>query len=207
MNEEEMSVTKGLVELKLLDKRINKTTNGGIYVAAVRGGDNITSELTSKDETDKNIKASKKSVEALIYRRDQIKRAIIISNASTYVVVGGITMSVAEAIEKKNSITYKKNLLMVMKQNHAHYVEKVETENSKLENSLKTLTEQLAQSGNEDDSIKKTVKAHREISEWKLFDPIDLKAVIEKLDEEIDRFESNVDLALSEVNAITLITV
>ena len=47
----------------------------------------------------------------MIKRRNQIKSAIIASNAVTMVEVAGVRMTVAEAIDKKSSIGYEKELL------------------------------------------------------------------------------------------------
>ena len=48
----------------------------------------------------------------LISRRNKIKSAIIMSNAKTVVEVAGKQMTVAEAIDKKSSIEYEKELLI-----------------------------------------------------------------------------------------------
>jgi hypothetical protein len=102
-----ISVTQALAELKLLDKRIQKALD---YVtwADVK----TKSHPVDTDKFSKNVHAEYQSFLALVKRRDAMKRAVVTSNATTRVKVGAWEGTVAEAIEYKTSIHYKKRLLM-----------------------------------------------------------------------------------------------
>ena len=62
-----------------------------------------------------NIKSNYQKTMDLIRRRDALKRAVVNSNAETKVNVAGETMTVAEAIDKKNhGVLYLKSVLRRM---------------------------------------------------------------------------------------------
>src|SRR5690606_13391079 len=105
-----LSIAGALVELKLLDKRIEKATGNGLFVS-YKLGQNVPKLFKNSEEMLTTIKASHQSVTALITRRNMIKSAIVVSNATTKVTIGDESMTVAEAIERKNSIYYDKALL------------------------------------------------------------------------------------------------
>lgn len=60
------------------------------------------------------MQASYDKVMGLISYRHKIKALVVQSNACTKVIVGKEEMTVAEAIERKQSIQYEKDLLEVM---------------------------------------------------------------------------------------------
>ena len=105
-----ITVTEGLVELKLYGKKINKAVDDGKFVYAVKKSDKQVAHM-SKEEASSKIEASYQSVTDLIKNRNALKSAIVQSNAVTMVKVGDKVMTVAEAIERKSSIEYEKDLL------------------------------------------------------------------------------------------------
>ena len=76
-------------------------------------------------------KADYQSIEALIKRRNAIKSAIVVSNATTKIEVAGVKMTVAEAIERKTSISYDIQLLDKLKEVYADLVGEAENVNQK----------------------------------------------------------------------------
>ena len=75
----------------------------------------------------------------LIRNRNTLKAAIVKSNAITYLEIGDKTMTVAEAIERKNSIQYEKDLLLAMKAQYASATVTVNKENTKVDNKVDEL--------------------------------------------------------------------
>ncbi len=116
---QEMSVTRGLRELKLLDARIGTATSQ-LNALDVRQekykGKALRSNMDVK-EFEKTAQSRYDAVIGLQKRRASIKTAIMISNLRTKVKVGNIKgkMTIAEAIEYKNQVKYEKELLATLK--------------------------------------------------------------------------------------------
>lgn len=107
-----ITITEALSQLKLLDKRITSATQGGGFVAYYRPGQTLQGAALSAEDIKKKTLSSFQSVKDLISRRDRIKAAIVVSNATTKVRVGNETIAVAAAIVKKSSIDYQKSLIL-----------------------------------------------------------------------------------------------
>lgn len=97
---EQMLVTRGLNELKLLDSRIHRKIGEAEFVGAAKVAAVNIDGKTTKEAYKMNAKADYQSLMELIKRRNRIKSAIIASNAVTMVEVAGKRMTVAEAINK-----------------------------------------------------------------------------------------------------------
>lgn len=200
----QMSVTQGLAELKLLDKRLTKALKGaGDWVVVAKA---TTNAAQHKSDT----LAEYQSYMDLVKRRDMIKRQIIISNATTQVKIGDWTGSVAEAIEYKTSLTYKKKLLAKMKESVLAADEVYENDKKDVESRLdRLLTSELGKDIKTNPATIATLsETFLETNKVLLLDPLYLKQnKARALEDEIDAFETNVDWVLSEANGKTLINV
>lgn len=204
----EISITRALSELKLLDKRINTAIQSSEFAGMAVGKKPVQGYFSDEDFNTR-VQANWDSVNALIARRDAIKSAITLSNATQEVVVNGVTMTVAKAIDMKNSIGYKKLLLQKMKNDYTTVLVAVSRKNQDVDNKLE---QQLAVLYGRDAKVTDTeremvTKPYREEHEAKFHDPIKLRDKIEALESEIVGFESEVDFVLSESNTITKIVV
>ena len=203
-----MSITQGLAELKLLDKRINKCLGYAVDWAQLRTKTNKVDEADLK----KTAQSEYQSYMDLVKRRDTIKRAIVLSNAQTQVTIGTGPKkwvgTVAEAIEHKSSLTYKKSLLEKMARN----IERVDVEYKEAMEALEKRLDGLLTSelGKDVKTNPETITALRtsfmETNKVELVDPMNLKKMAKELEEEIDAFETNVDWVLSEANGKTMIS-
>ena len=200
-----MSVTQGLAELKLLDKRLTKELSYLEWVA-------VSSKKKHVDEATlkKAAESEYQSYMDLVKRRDTIKRAIVLSNATTPVSIGTIwTGTVAEAIEHKSSLLYKKRLVEKMKD----HLLKVTSEYEQLVDDIAARLDRLMTSelGKDVRTNPETVAAltasFRETNKVELVDPLHLSEKVKALEKEIDLFETNVDWVLSEANGKTMIEV
>jgi hypothetical protein len=201
----QISVTQGLAELKLLDKRINKELSY-VFWAKVSTKNSRVDEVALK----KSAQAEYQSYMDLVKRRDTIKRAIVISNATTPVSIGTKwSGTVAEAIEYKASLTYKKSLLDKIKR----CMTTVDSEYASATEALERRLDGLLSSelGKDVKTNPETITALRqsfmETNKVEIVDPLDLVKMAKELGDEIDSFETNVDWVLSEANGKTLITV
>jgi len=204
----EISITKALRELKTLDARILKKINETTFAASKKPKENIRGFKTV-DEFEKEAKESIQSIKDLMDRRKQIKKSIVESNAITVVEVSGVKMTVADAIERKNFIEIEKTLLRKMNTDYAQSQEKVEVNNELAQDRLDTqLNNMISKDGKTDlTAVEGYKKLFWESEETKLIDPIHVKEIATKMALDIESFEDDVDVALSEINARTLITI
>lgn len=203
-----MSIHRALAELKLLDKRINRAINKDFI--AMKIGFEAPSGYKNDEEFINYSKRAFESAKGLIKRRNLIKSKIIESNAKTKVTIAGVEMTVASAIDQKDAIKYKKDLLLSLRSQQRDV-------NNKIERELPSMNQRLEQRiigdmGNRD--RKEYAKEVEEITEKFLnrnkpgmLDPIDIKQEIDDLTEEIELFETEVDYALSESNTETKIEI
>ena len=211
MASNQMSITQGLAELKLLDKRIRNIidlagdgSSSFRFIAISTKTNRVDAEKLKKD-----AQATYQSFNALVKRRDQIKRAIIMKNATTPVRIGTWEGTVAEAIEQKSSMVYKQTLLYNMKRQVSDMTERLKTEQRTVSERLDRL---LATEMGKDMKTNPEVVAALSTSfetnnKITLLDPLESGKVITALEDEIETFTTNVDWVLSEANSKTLITV
>ena len=204
----DISITKALRELKTLDARILKKIGETTFAASKKPKETIRGFKTV-DEFENEAKESLQSIKDLIYRRKQIKKAIVESNAKTIVEVSGVKMTVADAIERKNFIEIEKSLLFKMNNDYGQSQVRVEKNNELAQDRLDTqLNNMISKDGKTDlTAVEGYKKLFWESEETKLIDPISVKELAAKMALDIDTFEDDVDVALSEINARTLISI
>ena len=205
-----ISITEALNELKLYDSKITKAiTNAKLLGATKKSSDKI--GVVKKEEFIERVKASYQSVTDLIANRNALKSSIVKSNAITEITINGKTMTVAEAIERKNSIEYDEQLLNAMKTQYVAATSSVDKENKKVDTKVDELIQTLVGKDSdkkiEKDAIEAIEKPYREKNEWELVDPIKIFDEMLKLEAEIDGFNSEVDTRLVLSNATTFIEI
>lgn len=203
-----LSITEALPEVKLLEKRIADKISESKFVGVTIGTKGLVS-LRTREDFDKDASASYQSVTDLIKRRNLIKSLIVQSNATTIVKVGMVEMTVAEAIERKNSIGFEKLLLQEMKDQLYRVQSEINSTNRNVQAQLDKQLEALA--GKEAKAnvseYEGIINAYREKNEAKLVDPLNLQTKISALQETIEDFELHVDTALSKSNTLTEIEI
>lgn len=203
-----MTIHRALTELKTLDTRINKATNEAVVVFANRKANDKINGI-ALDEYKKAMQASHDKVVSLINYRNRLKSAIVQSNAETKVTVAGEEMTVAQAIERKDSISYDEALLYVLQRQYRESINKVARENDSLPGKLEAYLVNIL--GSKEKQSEDEVKLHTETfmkrNEFELVDPINIVKVIEELENRINEFKSEVDAVLSESNATNFIEI
>ena len=205
-----ISITEALNELKLYDSKINKAiANAKLASAAKKSSDKV--GVVKKEDFEERAKASYQSVTDLIANRNALKSAIVKSNAVTEVTINGKTMTVAEAIERKNSIDYDVTLLNEMKKQYVTATDTVNKENKKVDNKVDELISTLVGKDSDKKIDKEAVEAiekpYREKNEFEFIDPIGIYDKMLALEAEIDGFNSEVDTRLVIANAMTFIEI
>ena len=205
---DKISITRALAEIKLLDSKIESAIQKFEPVTYVEGKSKVTSVATTVEGFNEKAKSSYQSITDLIERRNNIKAKVIQSNALTKVTIDKKEYTVAEAIERKNSITNELNLLSKLKQSYSNNKNKVEAGNSKVRANIDKQLELLAGSDkNKTESVGDFVKLALENQQFNLVDILGVEGLIEKLSNSIYEFQSNVDFTLSESNALTTIEI
>ena len=205
-----ISITEALNELKLYDSKINKAiANAKLSSAAKKSSDKV--GVVTKEDFEERAKASYQSVTDLIANRNALKSAIVKSNAVTEVVINGKTMTVAEAIERKNSIDYDVMLLNEMKKQYVTATDTVNKENKKVDNKVDELLSTLIGKDSDKKISKEDQEAiekpYREKNEYEFIDPISIYDKMLELEADIDGFNSEVDTKLVLSNATTFIEI
>jgi len=199
---QQMSITQALAELKLLDKRIQKALDHVEWATVKTKSNPVDTEKFTR-----SARAEFQSFTDLVKRRDIIKRAVVLSNATTRVRVGTWEGTVAEAIEYKASIFYKRRLLDAMKNQlftaKEQYKQQQEAVDARLEKLLHSELGKDVKTSPE--TITALTNTFRENNKVEIVDPLDLAGRTRELEEEIESFETNVDWVLSETNGKTII--
>lgn len=117
--------------------------------------------------------------------------------------------TVANAIERKGSICYEKQLLNILKQQRLSATNQVERHNQQERLQLQELLK--ANFGRESGKLDPEATKSMEDTFWEnnkasLIDPIEITPRIEKLENDIETFENEVDFVLSELNSQTYIS-
>ena len=205
-----ITITEGLVELKLYDKRIKKAIDEGSYVDAVKKSSKQVNHNT-REFASSSMMGQYQSVTDLIKNRNALKAAIVQSNAMTKVVIGGCEMTVAEAIERKTSIIYEKHLLEELRSQYLLAKDTCDSENKKVQLQVDKLIEKIAEKDSKSKDLNEEQilisNTYKEANEFELFDPLKIVDKIDALSRDIETFESNVDTALALSNATTFIEV
>ena len=213
MTTEKMTVHKALAELKTMDDRIAKAIRDTTYVLAVKHSAEKINGMTIANFKEKMRSGYQKATD-LIARRDAMKRAVVLSNATTKVKVGENEYTVAEAIEMKNhGMEFRSALL---RQINSAYTT---AQNELNRNSGETLEKKAekyildvisaqpkdSKMSVDSEAMKALRKTYIENNTYDLVDPLDVTKIMEALDAEINEFNTEVDAALSVSNALTVI--
>lgn len=209
MSKQKMTITRGLAELKLIRKKIDKSILGSSFISTKKkSSDKV--EMVSVEDYMKDAKASKKSIEDNLDRYKRIKSAITASNAATEVAVGNNKYKVAEAIERKTSISFEQDFLISLKSQFERAYALTEEKNQRVQNNLDNMLEQSFSKENTKDLHQEQEamsESYLKMNEFELVDPLNIKKLIDKLESEIDEFLFEVDFSLSESNSKTEIEI
>eukprot|EP00656_Telonema_subtile_P049055 TRINITY_DN6022_c0_g1_i2.p1 TRINITY_DN6022_c0_g1~~TRINITY_DN6022_c0_g1_i2.p1 ORF type:complete len:223 (-),score=74.40 TRINITY_DN6022_c0_g1_i2:137-805(-) len=199
-----ISIARALKELKTLDGRIRGSINGSgrVVTAAIKGKDRHDLDLGSCDR-----------IESLMERRNAIKAAVSVSNAKCTVEVGEQRRQyvVAEAIDRQRSAKeYDRLYLNALKRQLAEAQQVVSSEEAardqRLDNHLQSLCGRDSTRTRADD-VEAITEVFMRQNTIQLVNPLNLGEKIAKMESEIEDFEQNIDVCLSEHNAMTFIEI
>lgn len=208
--ETQISVSRGLSRLKTIEAQITAETQRFEPLAITVGGKLKNGE--NKEDVTKDLKAAKQSLTDLITHRNRLKSAIIRSNSETKVMIAGLTLTVAEVIDRKNSIALEKALCDHLLSKLAKYgrdIQTLEAGVTRRHDDLiqAALGKESAKSSAGSDEFKSISDSFMERNKVELFDPLNVSEMIKKFQDSVRNFEGEVDVILSEANARTMITI
>ena len=207
----EMTVQRALNELKIIDERLSKRLAEFVVIGTKKVSETrVVETRESIVEFENRAKGVLDSVDGLLKRQQELKHAIMTSNATTMIEVAGKTYSVMTAIDRKRTIENEKLVVKYMRDALIRAEYKVSQENDKMESYIQRQTNAMAGgdlSSKKDDYIIAFEKSYREQNSWDLVDPLKIRDLIEQREQEISMFELEIDTALTVSNAITKIEI
>jgi len=136
-----------------------------------------------------------------------LKCKVLTSNSTTRVRIGKEHLTVAEVIDRKQAIKYKKLLLERLRNQRAVaqsvFDQRTEELRRKLDHLLEINLGKEAKSNPE--NVAAISKSYYDTNKVELVDSVNIAAKIKALEEEITEFDKEADLVLSESNARTYI--
>jgi hypothetical protein len=204
-----LTVHEALNRLKIYDARIKGLIENFTPVALRQQG-----KLAGTSKTvaafEKEARATFEQITALINNRRRLKLAVITSNAATVVTIGGVKMTVAEAIEfRKVGLEYLKALSARIEQSYRNIDGLV----SRASGSLSKQAEESAiaffgqSADKKSDDFTKFIAVYLENNSASIFDPINVPEALAELRRQIDQFSTEVDTVLTTANVNTVIEV
>ena len=197
-----ISVTQALSELKLVRKRIDNVVDGVEFTRLKKANDMLDVTKFSSKAT-----AAHQSFTDLLARYNALKAAIVKSNANTQVTIAGIDYTIAEAVERKRTIEFERNLLMRFQHQFTRVKEEFEAhqlnEQARVE---RLLTTELAKDAKTNvEVIQQLTATFLAQNKATIVDPLNLADLIRTMTESIENFETKVDYILSESNGRTML--
>lgn len=202
----QISLHRALGKIKLIKKKVLKKIEELEIIT------HVVSSKKNKEEIDKyaiEAEAQLKSIKHLFLNEKTIKSAIVLKNAETEVTIGKSTMTIAEAIVRKDQIDTEFTLLKQLKNLHIHHKSMVEKKNVKVDQEAYDIIKTKNSSENDTDNkqLVELKEMYVNTNSNELVDPLNLQELIHSFESELNDFVSNVDTSLSEINAITMIEV
>jgi len=199
-----ISITQALSELKLLRKRIDTVTSSAVFTTVKRASD-----LTDATRFSTQATASYQSFTDLMRRYNSLKSAIVVSNATTKVTIGGVEYTVADAVERKRSIDMEHMLLSTMKSQYTatknEYERHQQAEQQRVD---RLLTTELAKDAKTNvEVVQQLTATFLAQNKAVILDPLSIADKIAEMTRSIEDFETQVDYCLSESNGRTLVSI
>lgn len=199
-----MSITQALAELKLLRKRFTNCLEDAEFVTLKTKTRQVDTAAFAAD-----AQASYRSYRDLLDRYNRVKAAIVASNATTTVMFGGRTYTIAEAVERKRTIETERACLSKMQEQwHRVQMNYQAHQNEQQQRVDRLMMQELGKDKQTNVEVAKSLQeAFLESNKADIVDPLNLAKLIREFSKELEEFETNVDWVLSESNGRTMVVV
>ena len=197
-----------LATIKVYEARILKATPAS-YIGMGQGlGENRIAEGGQKPEVLETLFTGNwQRIQTLLINRAAMKDALIAANNSTMVTIGASTMTIAQAVERKQATKFQSSLLAQFKSQVLKVNTVMESKSAGLKMSLDKLVTDSTTSSTKAAVMEANRADLRSIHEPFLIDPMKMVDQVRILEDGLEDFLNNVDYALSAVNALTTVEV
>ena len=216
--QEKMSVTSALRELKNLNTKIEELKKEGfgseatLFVAlgqdkkkTVRTGNGRVPFVPTMTDI---VRFGFQSILDIISRRDSIKAALVMANATTYVIVGGTQMSVAEAITLRGQLPTYLVLLNKISNEYTSAMKFIENQRVAIDTKVNDMLTKMEPTAETlialTESIRKSIESTEEPT---LVDPNNIAEVIKQLGDRITFVRDELDFIIDDSNRATEIVI
>lgn len=204
----EMTLTRALNEVKMLEKKIYDLTNSGAKWVALSKNEKVQS-FQDIAAFKAYVLANKQSAESMISRRNTIKSKLLEANNKTTVTIAGKVYTIAEAIDRKAFLQTEILLLNQIRHNVAQTSAEFDMEQRKLDEKVQVLVSTALQGDGKKDAtlVAAIEKNYKDNNRIVVEDPASITSWVQSRVEEVSEFQNEIDFVLSEINAITKIVV
>ncbi len=209
MTKERISIARALIKLKLYDKQIEGAIEE-FKSLHIKIGKQFSYNSMNEEKFISSVTSSLQRFDQLIKNRKRLKSGIVLSNSSTKVKINDIEMSIADVIDYKSFIEVEKKFLKKLKMELYTNKENIEILNNKAQTKLDSIIEvqhSKDKSKHSGEEYNSTVKTFWDNNQAKLVDPLNIEQLLKDYQNEIDNFESEVNITLTESNTQTYIEV
>ena len=209
----QISVTRGLVQLKRLEEKIQRDIrmiSEFVTVNKVQEKNVLNGTMTKK-QYNEYVQTKWQSLMDKISLRQEIKDEIVKSNANTVVTIAGKKYTIAQAIEKKNNIEkFEKPISAMLNGAYAKALNSVEMKNNEVvENAERNFfgrgEERRKNESNKD--LLDAMEIYINSRKFEIIDPLNIKKLKEEFENGILDFIAEVDQVLTESNSTTMIQI
>ena len=209
----QISVTRGLVQLKRLEEKIQRDIrmiSEFVTVNKVQEKNVLNGTMTKK-QYNEYVQTKWQSLMDKISLRQEIKDEIVKSNANTVVTIAGKKYTIAQAIEKKNNIEkFEKPISAMLIGVYAKALNSVEMKNDEVvENAEKNFfgrgEERRKNESNKD--LLDAMEIYINSRKFEIIDPLNIKKLKEEFENGILDFIAEEDQVLTESNSTTMIQI
>lgn len=203
-----MSLTRLLNEIKLANAKVQKKLSEDVKYFDVMASGKL-KVYKSEDDMKKAVTSQLDSITDTIKLRDKYRKLLLQANNTTTITVNGAKLTIAEAIAKKESIKQEQDLVKVIRRQLQMAEANVTNIDNNNESKLDDIIKSAMGKDRKTDSteIESLTKMFRENNKVTLVDAGGAKKFLEDKEEEIEKFISDIDFSLSEVNAKTEVEV
>lgn len=214
--ENKLLITQALDERDLLVKKINSKIERIDFVdGKKRNEEKVIQQVITKEEFCKKVKTSYQQIQDLIKRYQKIDKAIITSNANTYIETSFGTYSVAVALSMRNrlrelnAMDFETILRNKMEENYYEVLELKDLRNRRLEEDAEKMRLSiLGKDGKyKDDKPLSVVDAYISENTVELIDPLNVLDEIESLKDKHTTLLSELETKIKISNATTFIEI
>jgi hypothetical protein len=214
------SLTRALALVKSLTTRIQTTsdefrgTKAKPIIGLARGKVSKTpadGRFVDVKAAEDHYRGNMKSYNDMVELRRKLKSAINLANSSTKVTIAGTEMTIADALDLKNEVSLRQQVLASVRTQHLQHANAVESDVTAQETRINEQVKATAGTSSDGAATKDVrdtyVKLDQDRRQLVLLDPNNITEWIEKESKEITSIVDEIDYVLSEINAKTSVNV